>query len=380
MLLLFVAFASDCVPSPIEPTPTEWRAPGDRKLFPVYGGQDGRIGFINSAGRVVVPPRYSMTGGSFHEGLMAVSGPPDAYLEESGREKFRATGTLAGPFSEGFAAVKMGDRFGYIDTAGKVRIEPQFQVAGEFHEGLAPVRTHGKHGYVDTKGRMAIDAKFLWADEFSDSAASVASCESCGYIDLTGKPLFDRRFRHCYRFSNGIAKVGLLNGKWGFVTKSGKLFGESDWAGGFLSQGLLAIRDKEKGVGFMNPQGEWVIEPKFASALPFSEGLAAVNHDGLWGFIDKTGKMVVAPRFGDPENVNAALFRNGLVFMADPKSGKYGFADHTGKWVIAPVYERCQEQDGYACGFHGALARVETRTHLKYIDRKGRAVWTRPVR
>jgi hypothetical protein len=46
--------------------------------------------------------------------------------------------------------------------------------------------------------------------------------------------------------------------------------------------------------GYIDRTGSVVIQPQFASAYPFSEGLAAVQaeKDGLFGFIDTTGKMV----------------------------------------------------------------------------------------
>ncbi|MGI7157691.1 WG repeat-containing protein, partial [Campylobacter coli] len=62
----------------------------------------------------------------------------------------------------------------------------------------------------------------------------------------------------------GLARVG-LNGKWGFIDKSGK----------------------------------FVIEPKFDSIWDFSEGLAKVGLNGKYGLIDKSGKIVIEPKFDD---------------------------------------------------------------------------------
>ena len=68
--------------------------------------QNDKVGFMDKAGRQVIPPRYN-----------------DAQ-----------------PFSEGLAAVKLGDKYGYIDRSGKMVIPPQFEDAGPFSEGLAPVQ------------------------------------------------------------------------------------------------------------------------------------------------------------------------------------------------------------------------------------------------
>jgi hypothetical protein len=42
-----------------------------------------------------------------------------------------------------------------------------------------------------------------------------------------------------------------------------------------------------------------LIEPQFEDARAFGEGLAPVKVKGQWGFVDKTGKIVIAPRFQD---------------------------------------------------------------------------------
>ncbi len=49
--------------------------------------------------------------------------------------------------------------------------------------------------------------------------------------------------------------------------------------------------------------GEWVINPQFGRASPFSEGLARVRigdaDTGKYGFIDKPGKMVINKQVGN---------------------------------------------------------------------------------
>ena len=65
--------------------------------------QNDKVGFIDKAGKQVIPPRYA-----------------DAQ-----------------PFSEGLAAVRIKGKYGYIDRSGKMVIPPQFEDAGPFSEGLA---------------------------------------------------------------------------------------------------------------------------------------------------------------------------------------------------------------------------------------------------
>lgn len=49
--------------------------------------------------------------------------------------------------------------------------------------------------------------------------------------------------------------------------------------------------------GYIDKSGNIVINGQFGGALSFSEGLAPASTGGKWGYIDKTGKYVIDPQF-----------------------------------------------------------------------------------
>ena len=116
--------------------------------------------------------------------------------------------------------------------------------------------------------------------------------------------------------------------------------------------------------GFIDRTGRLAIEPKFRAVRHFQDGLAAVTPDGsengLCGFIDKTGQMVIEPRFW------ALGFSEGLAAAApgDSRDGKWGYIDKTGEMVFKPVLDEAQE-------FHDGMALVKFRGQWHYIDRSG---------
>ena len=61
-------------------------------------------------------------------------------------------------------------------------------------------------------------------------------------------------------------------------------------------EGLQAMR-RGNLWGYIDAQGEQVIQTRFSSARDFSEGLAPVSVDHRWGYIDRNGEFVIPPQF-----------------------------------------------------------------------------------
>src|SRR5438309_669023 len=77
--------------------------------------------------------------------------------------------------------------------------------------------------------------------------------------------------------------------------------------------------------GYIDKTGRVVIEPQFTNAGEFSEGLAYVEINDLYGFIDTTGSLVIPPQFDEVES-----FSEGRAAVSN-SSGKWGFIDRDGK-------------------------------------------------
>jgi hypothetical protein len=83
--------------------------------------------------------------------------------------------------------------------------------------------------------------------------------------------------------------------------------------------------------GFINQADEVVIKPAFNLVHSFSEGLAAVQIAGAWGYVDKTGQLVVEPR----DLTRAEDFHHGLA-LAVTRDGRWGYINKAGKYVWGP--------------------------------------------
>ncbi len=129
-----------------------------------------------------------------------------------------------------------------------------------------------------------------------------------------------------------------------------------------------------------------VVEPQFASVEKFSEGLACVKSGKTYGFIDKTGVMVIPNRFDIAASFSEglALWIGGIDRHFEHTGGQWGYINHKGEDAIKPAFDA-------AAPFCNGLARIAANAHLvdpknpfssymcgtiKYIDKSANAVGT----
>lgn len=128
--------------------------------------------------------------------------------------------------------------------------------------------------------------------------------------------------------------------------------------GGFF-EGLAWVQGEEQ-FGFIDKTGEIAVPIAYDDVHNFSEGLAAVQQKGKWGFIDKTGKTFI------PCKYDAVLdFSEGLAGAM--LNGKCGFIDQTGKEVIPFKYDNLGD-------FSEGLVSVMVNDKWGFIDKTGKEV------
>jgi len=119
----------------------------------------GRIGFIDKAGKTVIPNQYE-DGQSFSEGLAAVrSNGKWGFIDKTGRAVIDFKFTSAYGFSEGLAAVILDNAWVYIDKKGDKVIDARCEDASNFYGGMAVIRSNGAWGFIDRTGKKLMMIK-----------------------------------------------------------------------------------------------------------------------------------------------------------------------------------------------------------------------------
>ena len=106
---------------------------------------------------------------------------------------------------------------------------------------------------------------------------------------------------------------------------------------------------------------EIILRPIYDDIKPFSEGLAAIQLNDKWGFVNKLGRIIVSPQYLHVEN-----FAYGYAKVQ--KGAKDGFIDKTGKIVIPIKYDFVSPFD------ENELALVNKDGKYGYINRWGREI------
>ncbi len=202
---------------------------------------EGLCGFIDKAGRITIPLRYTKVR-SFHDGLAAVhlkdpgtDRTAVGYINRTGKWAFTdTTGRVLdfGDFSDGLAAahvqldenktawgfidktfrlriqptfdevrdfvgglaaVRVGEKWGYINKTGSWQIEPTYDEAHDFVDTLSMLRIGTLWGFTDKTGNRGVDAQFEFAEPFYLRFARVQTKPNFGYIDISGRPIWDPR-------------------------------------------------------------------------------------------------------------------------------------------------------------------------------------------
>jgi hypothetical protein len=242
-----------------------------------------RVGYIDTQGKIVIPPQYSYTNQFTSAGVV--------------------TTYFGSDFNGGLAKVcSVGEsrKCGYIDRTGKVVIPLKFdEVAEKFSNGLAWVVINDRRGYIDKTGKIVIPLQsYPSVGDFNGGLAKVCSTDNsrdsgkkCGYIDRTGKVVIPLKFDEVARkFSNGLAWV-VINDRLGYIDKTGRV--------------KIPAKFTYKSPNFISRYSE---DDRFVAMLngtkaDFDRGLAAVRIPKTCGssdevdcdrsgYIDTTGKLV----------------------------------------------------------------------------------------
>ncbi len=291
------------------------------------------------------------------------------------------------------------DQWGFIDRKGKFVIEPKFFAVTDFEDNnLAKVALFDKENpqkeiwitnreiyEIEKDGSRSTRSKILIAKQLGEG-------HSYGFVDNQGKIAIEPNFKHAVNFdSEGDASIvqRIDSDHFEMIDRNGKTIkefgrevdfsrlGYSPWKNGLLSmkayqngqaktlswdkqgnrvdrvseysEGLRPVRSADKTWQYLNQSGELMISLKneVTLAFPFHDGLAAIvvgnpdTHNAKLGFIDKSGKIAIAPQYNRFDRKSPPEFSSGLapIFVETPKGILVQFINKHNKVIIPPRFK-----------------------------------------
>lgn len=166
----------------------------------------------------------------------------------------------------------------------------------EFHEGLAKVCKNKKYGFIDKLGHEIIPCIYDEVEDFNMDISIVTKDEKKGAINQQGHWVIPCKYDNISSFSKDSLAVASINEKSGFIDLKGNIVVPFDYEYcGTFSEGLADVH-KDGLVGFINKRGELIIHFQnfgLYNKCGFSEGLIGVCQNRKWGYIDKTGRIII---------------------------------------------------------------------------------------
>ena len=198
-------------------------------------------------------------------------------------------------------------------------------------------------------------------------------------------------YNYIYPVQNGVCRVVSAESKYALCSKDMSIIFPAVYEDMGQPRGGFVSAKKDGKWGYLNlKEKTWLVNPSFDQAEPFHEGRAAFKKEGLWGFVDNTGKVIIEPMFGQVSRFSDGLCGvfvlkiaqmktlkrkntqdNSIDFFEAPEKLKgkpsgWGFINKWGDFMIHPQY-------AVVSIFNGGLAIVQrTRNSIRlYINKSG---------
>lgn len=292
--------------------------------------ENGKSGVIDHKGSWLIAANFTdvqpATGDSpFQEGLALVNidGRWGA-IHEDGTPAFEAAYDDIRPFNNGMAAVKRDGKWGFINTTGTLVVPHEYENVRDFQGDVAIVQ-HEEEGFerimnnlgeIVWAGNPTIDVSYegfhegLCVLKINDSET-----ESCGLINSKGRLIFNVNALSEVHIQPGGLLYVVKDNKWAMATHDGVMLTafEYDWIEDYVGQNLIRC----------NKGGE--------PAYDEYEGLVDY-YGGIWGMLDKKGKLVVPMSFSEIGKFSEGLAPARSVEDLDA----IGYVDFEGN-VVRPL-------------------------------------------
>jgi hypothetical protein len=168
-------------------------------------------------------------------------------------------------------------------------------------------------------------------------------------------------------FSEGLAFVMKRDRSSGYINKNGEfVLNFQEYNGEPFSESFASVSNNSLRSGFINRNGEMKIDFLYESVGKFSEGLANVFKGQLYGYVDTSGKFKIQPNFDF-----ANPFKEGRAFVGflypEEFVTRWAIIDTAGRFITNYIFPQIWD-------FSEGMAAVRDNNAWGFIDKSGEFV------
>lgn len=228
--------------------------------------------------------------------------------------------------AEDWCTYRQNGRFGYAALSGMRQIPAIFDTVLPF-----------RNGFAFAKG---IDGWFAISDDGRMVPLSFAPATPVGYQD--------RRFIFLDRTESQVT----------LTDRDGAEIAKVDYRNVSMAGSGLLLVEKSSKIGYIQSRdGALRIDLEFQDAGNFASGIAPAKKNGLWGYIDRSGRWVISPKYR-----TALPISQGLAVVED-QAGRFGIFTASGDIIAEPQFEEIKP-------FSEDLAAFRLGDRWGYFDRR----------
>lgn len=237
------------------------RAFSDSVAIVRLAGKEGRYGFIDTTGELVV--------GKTFKKLQDFSSGRAVYLSEKNR------------------------KMGCINKQGQVVIQPAYSRIYNFEGNRAiAVEAYSKVGVIDTAGQLIIPCQHKKIMAVEDGLALVRRYMNAFYfVHEDNKRHSPYAFQKAHPFSDGVAPFCLRN-KWGLIDKKGLQVLTPKYADMTPFEAGMSKVKVQRLIGVVDSKGAVIIPPEYEYITYVGDGLFRVERGDKMGYLDRSGNWI----------------------------------------------------------------------------------------
>ena len=301
--------------------------------------KDGYVGLVNNAGTILIDVKYSdikNLGTTYKEGYITIDENgkcgivsttkiqilenkyneikqvylgDNYYVVEDGKEKIinQAGETLIdNGFDDIKSSTKRGiiftqkDLYGEMSTSGDILIEAKYQDLKEANEGIYIAKKDEKYGVIDENEKEKVT--FEYTGIIYNEKANLFLAEDENYKTTIINDKYETKL-------NGVLVELNVNDKYirmrvGSDYKYYNLSLEEITSQEALPNNTLFLKKENGKYGYVDKKENVVVDYIYDDATEQNPyGFVAVKKDGVWGSLDRNGKIIISPKYKMENNL-----------------------------------------------------------------------------